>query len=199
MRLRNLLLVLVLGTVTAVLPAMASSETTPSVEAVTAGMNGIYPRYAWSPTQAAIGAGGSVAFSTGSTSAPHGIVWIGSVKPACSSAVPVEGASKEQWSGSCTFTQPGTYKFHCAVHEEMTGTITVNDAGTTTTTTMTSPTPTPVPTTTTPPTTPKPVTVHRLTRAQKLAKALKACRKKPKGKRAACRRRAHRRYGPKRK
>jgi sugar lactone lactonase YvrE len=35
-----------------------------------------------------------------------------------------------------------------------------------------------------------------LTRAQQLAKALKACAKKPKGKRAACRRQARRRYGP---
>jgi plastocyanin len=43
-----------------------------------------------------------------------------------------------------------------------------------------------------------PVVAHRLTRAQKLAKALKACKKKPKGKRAACSRQARRRYGPKR-
>ncbi len=35
-----------------------------------------------------------------------------------------------------------------------------------------------------------------LTRAQKLAKALKACAKQPKHRRAACRARAHRKYGP---
>jgi uncharacterized repeat protein (TIGR01451 family) len=35
-----------------------------------------------------------------------------------------------------------------------------------------------------------------LTRAQKLAAALKACKKKTKGKRASCVRQAHRRYGP---
>jgi hypothetical protein len=35
-----------------------------------------------------------------------------------------------------------------------------------------------------------------LTRAQKLAKALKACKKKPKGKRAGCQRQAHRKYAP---
>jgi hypothetical protein len=48
---------------------------------------------------------------------------------------------------------------------------------------------------------PAPPVTHKaqrkaLTRAQKLKKALAACKKKPKRKRAACRRRAHRRYGP---
>jgi hypothetical protein len=35
-----------------------------------------------------------------------------------------------------------------------------------------------------------------LTRAQKLAKTLKACGEKPKRKRAACRQQARKRYGP---
>jgi plastocyanin len=191
---RNLLLFLLLGTFVAVLPAMASSETVPSVEAVA---HGVYAEgYAWSPTQATISAGGSVMFSTGSTSAPHGIIWTSSVKPTCSSTVPVgAGNSGEHWSGSCTFTQPGTYTFECSVHgREMSGTITVNATGTTTT--MSVPAPTPTPTTTTPTPTPKPVAgPTHLTRAQKLARALRACRKEPKGKRAACRRRAHKRYG----
>jgi DNA-binding beta-propeller fold protein YncE len=39
-------------------------------------------------------------------------------------------------------------------------------------------------------------TPKRLTNAQKLAKALKACAKKPKSKRAACRKQAKKRYGP---
>jgi plastocyanin len=194
---RNLLLFLLLGTFVAVLPAMASSETVPSVEAVA---HGAYAEgYAWSPTQATIGAGGSVMFSTGATTAPHGIIWTSSVKPTCSSTVPVGvGNSGEHWSGSCTFTQPGTYTFECSVHgREMSGTITVNATGTTTT--MSVPAPTPTPTTTTPTPTPKPVAgPTHLTRAQKLAKALKACKKKPKGKRAACRKRALKRYGPKR-
>jgi hypothetical protein len=47
------------------------------------------------------------------------------------------------------------------------------------------------PTTTTKPTTPKP-----LTRAQKLSKALKACKKQPKRKRAACVRQAKKQYAP---
>ena len=196
---RRLLPVLLLGIVAAALPAMASSETTPSVEAVTAGSNGIYPAYAWSPKQSTVGVGGSVAFSTGSTAAPHGVIWTSSVKPACSSSVPLEGASKEQWSGSCTFSQAGVYTFRCAVHEEMTGSITVTAAGVTTTMSSPAPAPALTPTTpvTSPPPAPKPVVPHHLTRAEKLAKALKACKKKPKSKRAACAKRARKRYGPK--
>ncbi|MGH2387083.1 MAG: hypothetical protein ACRDIE_02675, partial [Chloroflexota bacterium] len=40
------------------------------------------------------------------------------------------------------------------------------------------------------------VKTKSLTRAQKLAKALKACKKKPKGKRAKCEKQARKRYGP---
>jgi hypothetical protein len=43
---------------------------------------------------------------------------------------------------------------------------------------------------------PSEVEIRALTRAQKLANALKACAKKPKSKRAACRRAAQRKYGP---
>jgi hypothetical protein len=39
-------------------------------------------------------------------------------------------------------------------------------------------------------------TTKALTNAQKLAKALKACKRKPKNKRAACIKQAHKRYGP---
>ena len=41
----------------------------------------------------------------------------------------------------------------------------------------------------------KTTTLKSLTNAQKLAKALKACAKKPKSRRAACRRQAHKKYG----
>jgi hypothetical protein len=43
---------------------------------------------------------------------------------------------------------------------------------------------------------PKPKTTKSLTRAQKLSRALKACGKKSRGKRAACERQARKRYGP---
>jgi plastocyanin len=200
-RLRNLLLVGALGLAAAALPAMASSETTPSVEATSTGMGYYGETFAWTPPQTTVAAGGSVTFSTGSTGAPHGIVWTSSVKPTCASSVPVwENAEpREHWSGACTFTQPGVYSFRCIVHHEMTGTITVTAAGVTTTTTTT-----PAPTTSTPTTTPTtpstttttPKPTAAATRAKKLAKALKVCKKKPKDKRAACIKRAHKRYGP---
>jgi hypothetical protein len=39
-------------------------------------------------------------------------------------------ASATNWSGSCSFTQAGTYTFFCTVHgSEMTATVTVNGAG----------------------------------------------------------------------
>jgi hypothetical protein len=47
-----------------------------------------------------------------------------------------------------------------------------------------------------PPSTGTPHSSPALTRAQKLAKALKACRRKPRARRARCQRQARRRYGP---
>jgi len=137
------------------LPAIASSETGPTIEAVnSAGYYG-EQRHSWLPSTATVGAGGVVTLSN-PTTVNHGVRWVGGpTTPTCSSGVPVgttEAASGAKWSGMCTFAQPGTYTFYCTVHgPEMTGTITVNPNGTTTTTTMTTPTTT---TTTTTPTTP---------------------------------------------
>jgi hypothetical protein len=87
----------------------------------------------------------------------HGVEWVGGpAKPACTSGIPVgtsPAASGTNWSGTCTFTEAGTYTFYCTVHgREMTGTVTVNAAGTSTTV-STTPTP-PTTTTTTTPMTP---------------------------------------------
>jgi plastocyanin len=213
-RRRNTFLVglLFLGVVAAVMPALASSEAAPTVTAVGGGYGEPYG-HSWSPSQVTIGAGGVVTFTNPSAEVPHGIIWTSAVKPTCE-----EGAGKvpvgeehfgTSWSGSCTFTQPGTYAFECSVHHrEMTGTITVNPNGTTTVT-MTTGTSTTTTTTNTAPGsgTPTPTTsapkpagpqgVH-LTRAQKLARALKACKRGPKSKRAVCERRARKRFGAKR-
>lgn len=199
MRPRNLLLFLLLGTSLAILPAMASSETVPTIEATGGGFGYSAAPVAWSPSRVTVGAGGTVAFSNPSTEVPHGVIWKSSVKPTCSGVPVGEEQFGMHWSGNCTFSQAGTYEFECSVHRrEMVGFVTVTATGTTTT--MSVPAPTPTPTTTTPTPTPKPVAAPtHLTRAQKLAKALKACKKKPKGKRTVCRKRALRRYGPKRK
>jgi plastocyanin len=155
-RRRYVLLAALLGLATAMLPAIASSETSPTVEAVNEGSAPYPEHHRWSPAQATVMAGGVVTFSNPGT-VPHGVEWVGGPeKPACSAGVPVgttEIASGGKWSGTCTFSQPGTYTFYCTVHHaEMTGTITVSASGTTTVTT----TPTTTPTTTTTTTTPQP-------------------------------------------
>lgn len=153
LRRRYVPLAVMLGVATAVLPAIASSETGLSVEAVNEG--GFYGEsHHWSPTQLQVTAGGAVTISN-NTAVRHGVRWISPpATPSCDSKVPVgttEEAAGREWSGACTFSQPGTYVFYCTVHgSEMTGTITVSAGGTTTATT-----PTTTPTTTT---TPKPET-----------------------------------------
>lgn len=157
MRRRHLPAAVLLGLAVAVLPAVAVSETNPVIEAVNKPGGGLYGEetHAWSPTAATVVAGGAVTLGN-HTAIEHGVHWVGGPEtPACS-GVPVGSTSATKganWSGTCTFTQPGTYTFYCTVHgPEMTGTITVNPNGTTTTTTTNTTTPTP--TSATPTTTP---------------------------------------------
>jgi plastocyanin len=156
MRRRYIPLAAVLGAAAAVLPTVASSETTPAINALNE-PGGVYSEehHRWSPAQATVAVGGTVTFSN-STEIPHGVHWIGPpATPVCEEGagkVPVgtePKASGTKWSGACTFSQPGTYTFYCTVHgPEMTGTVTVLPSGTTTpstttpTTTSTSTTPT---------------------------------------------------------
>ncbi len=106
----------VLGAGVVVLPAMAGSETTPSIQAVNG--PGIYQHY-WSPSNVTIVPGGTVALSN-PTAVPHGVEWVhGPGTPVCSSGVPVGttiAASGTQWSGSCTFAAAGLYTFYCTIH-----------------------------------------------------------------------------------
>lgn len=143
MRLRRhyVLLAALLGVATAVLPAIASSETSPTIDAVNSGLYS----HTWSPTQVSVGAGGAVTLRN-STETRHGVEWVGGpAKPTCESTVPVgttEAASGMKWSGACTFAQAGTYTFYCTVHgPEMTGTVNVSPGGATTVTTTTPTTP----------------------------------------------------------
>ncbi len=136
-RLRRQLLVLmfaVLGAGVVILPAVAGSETSPAITAE----NYASYRHRWSPATATVGSDGIVTLSN-NTEVEHGVEWVsGPETPDCSSGVPVgnsPSASATKWSGTCTFSKPGTYIFYCTVHgPEMTGTITVNSDGTTTTT-----------------------------------------------------------------
>src|SRR5438128_12422476 len=113
-----------LGAAVAVLPAIAASET-----ATISAVNYEYLKYTrhyWSPEQASVAPGGSVTIRN-ETSVAHGVEWReGPEKPSCSAGVPVgtsEAASAANWSGTCTFSTPGTYTFWCTVHHgEMRGT-----------------------------------------------------------------------------
>lgn len=127
-------LALVLCTLAAafvVLPALASSETSQTVNAL-GGEEGVYkyPPY-WSPHEVNVQAGGHVTFANASTSVKHGIIWTGPA-PTCDASVPVgAGGAKTNWSGACTFSQPGEYAFYCSFHgPEMSGKIVVQANGT---------------------------------------------------------------------
>lgn len=81
--------------------------------------------YVWKPSALTVAPGGTVAFANPSAIVPHGLAWTGGPQQPSCSGVPV-GSSGTEWSGTCSFSQPGTYSFVCTVHpEEMKGTITV--------------------------------------------------------------------------
>jgi plastocyanin len=130
-----LLVCALLGSAVAVLPAVAGSETTPTVNAVSNATCGYYPN-CWSPSQVEVTAPGTVTFANASGVA-HGVVWNSvPATPSCS-GVPVN-SSATSFNGTCSFSQPGTYTFYCYVHgPSMSGTITVSPTGTTTATTTT--------------------------------------------------------------
>jgi len=147
MRLRRrvaLVAAAVLGGATAVLPALAGSETIPAIEAVNVG-GGIYgEEHHWFPGQVAIAVGGTVSLSN-PTEVKHGVYWVGgaggSSTPSCTAGVPVGtgvAASGVKWSGSCTFGTAGVYTFYCTVHgAAMTARVIVGEVATTPTTTGT--------------------------------------------------------------
>ncbi len=136
MRLRKQLLFplfAVLGAGVVVLPAVAVSETSPTITAE----NYASSKHRWAPDAATVGENGVVTLSNAGP-VPHGVEWrSGPATPSCK-GVPVGNSpadSGEKWSGTCSFSKPGTYVFWCTVHgPEMTGTVTVNANGATTTT-----------------------------------------------------------------
>ena len=152
LRRRYLPLAVVLGLAAGVLPAIAASETTPSISAHDEPGPYGYGTHSWIPSTATVGSGGVVSFANPSSEVAHGLKFTGGpATPSCAGIPTAAGTETgaTSWHGECTFSSPGTYTFICTVHPgEMKGTITVNANGTTTTTT------TPTTTTTTTPTTP---------------------------------------------
>ncbi|HEY5045533.1 MAG TPA: hypothetical protein VII53_06725 [Solirubrobacteraceae bacterium] len=121
-----------------------------------------------------------------------------------STSVPAPGADAGSGSGFQSVTQgisglaPGvTYHFRLVTNNA--GGTSYGADQTFTTASAAAPVSTTTSTTTTPKVTPPPkktTTPKALTRAQKLAKALKACAKKVKKQRAGCKKRAHKQFGP---
>jgi plastocyanin len=148
-RLRRLYLLLLsglAGVTLAMLPAIAGSETTPSIQAENvAGLYG--ERHYWTPEHVTVAAGGSLVISN-PTNVSHGVEWIAAgTPPVCTGTVPVgnaPSASGTQWTGTCTFPKAGIYTFYCTVHgSAMKATVVVESAATTPTGTSTGTTGTP--------------------------------------------------------
>jgi plastocyanin len=151
---RHLAIAALLGASVAVLPAVAASETAPSIVAHNEPGPYGYGAHSWTPSTAEITAGGVVKFSNPSNEVPHGLKFTGGPATPTCTGLPAAATGETgafNWSGECKFDTPGTYTFICTVHPtEMRGTITVSANGTTTVTT-TAPTTSSTTTTPTPP------------------------------------------------
>ncbi|HEY4450324.1 MAG TPA: plastocyanin/azurin family copper-binding protein [Solirubrobacteraceae bacterium] len=125
------------GGATVGLPAIASSETAPTVTTENVGVN-----HYWTPSAVTVPHGGTVQFNNPGE-VPHGIRWVSTPAgaPECSAGVPVgTTAAGTKWSGTCTFAAAGTYSYYCTVHgAAMSGTITVANEPSWTTTSYGSP------------------------------------------------------------
>jgi plastocyanin len=133
------LIAAIVGAAAVVLPAVAGSETVPSVTAYNG--PGIYGAHYWEPMAVSVEPGGTVDIAN-NTAVYHGVHWLeGPETPECTSGVVVgttEAQSATNWSGSCSFKKAGVYTFDCTVHgPAMKGTITVGPQGVTTTMTTT--------------------------------------------------------------
>ena len=138
------LLAAVLGAVVIALPAVAGSEAgpPPSVNAVEEPASEPYPGYKYpasyrfSPLETASRAARGDVHQPLTARSSTAIIWqSGPETPTCSGGVPVEleeGKGATSWSGTCTFSRPGTYTFYCSIHgPSMHGTIVVGAGATT--------------------------------------------------------------------
>jgi len=109
-----------------VVPAAAISEPPPTIEAARE------PQIKWVPEHVSVAAGGSVEIKNPNMAVSHGVRFLSvPATPNCT-GVPGTGGGQPQfgtgWSGSCSFTTPGTYTFDCTVHgSAMSGSITVGN------------------------------------------------------------------------
>jgi hypothetical protein len=171
LRKRYLPLAAVLGAAVAVLPALAGA-TAPSEVKLEVAQNCFTSNWpCWNPVgnpesnvpESAvppfkIAQGGTISFEDKDSQAPTDVIWTGA-KPSCTGVVEAP-PTKTGWSGTCTFSQPGVYKFESeglfketgytnidytkyeiVVEASTTTTPTTGTTGTTTTPTMTTTSP----------------------------------------------------------
>jgi plastocyanin len=149
-------------------PALALSQDDPDAASYTAfdsAASGAMFRWYVSGTTATdvtIAERGTVTFTNPSAaSRSHNVDFVSDTKPQCKLSTDTEASTGPmppapvagEWTGTCTFDEPGTYEFVCdnAFHPNMTGTITVTAAPTATTTPVATASPTPSPAAAPPP------------------------------------------------
>jgi plastocyanin len=139
-------LVAVAGVSVGAIPSLTSGAAPRSASPSTASFTAVDYRWvvAGGGTTVTVAAGGTVDFSYPTGHSMHNVDFGSGPQPSsCETggamqAAPIPSApAAPGWTGSCTFTTPGTYTFHCDMHPSMIGTVVVTDAGTTTTTTTT--------------------------------------------------------------
>ena len=132
---RGRTVVLLVATALALVFALAPRATHAGTSGVT------IVNFAFQPGATSIHVGDSVTWTWSSKNGgtPH------STTSDSSSSVQWDSGTKTSGSFTQTFTSPGTFSYHCSVHSNMTGTITVlpNPAATATPTATTAPTPLP--------------------------------------------------------
>jgi plastocyanin len=110
----------ILGLASAIVFAGLSSAAGPTIEASS--------NLTWSPSTASVTTDELVTFKNPSPATPHGLEWTGG--PATPSCPGVPGVGQANWTGTCSFTQAGTYSFVCVVHPlSMKGSVTVTSSG----------------------------------------------------------------------
>jgi plastocyanin len=113
----------------------AGSQGPPVIAALDPDTYNASPR--WGPSTVTIAPGGAVGFQYPAGDPPqgtsaHSVVFQNPPStPSCSGVPQTNGAGQAApWSGSCTFSAPGTYSFYCGVHGvAMSGTVKVAAPG----------------------------------------------------------------------
>jgi plastocyanin len=127
------LVALVAGTAAASAVSGTVGAAAPSTGSFTAVDTPAWHANGGTDTTATIAAGGTVAFSYPSGGSMHSVVF-DNVEPTACTGLPA-APQGSGWSGTCSFSTPSTYAFHCGNpnHPSMTGTVVVEAASTTTT------------------------------------------------------------------